>query len=238
VSGEVMVFVVLAVVALILVNTQAVTSLTTERDGQTLELLLVTEVSAREFVFSKMGGIFFNSKEIILAPMLYLTMAWVRGGVDLESLIFSLFGFLILVVFAATLGLHQGFAYTSSRSAILNSMGTVFLLFVGTFICMILMVESRSSFALQFVSFLGFIGGGSLGLWSSLTHRISSTALAIAASILPFLTFYAVVSFLLEDTAAVFAALGFAYLFTTAAMLIPAVSAFEVALGRATLERG
>lgn len=238
ISGESLVFVLLSVVALILVNTQSVTSLTTERDGQTLELLLVTEVSAREFVFSKLGGVLFNTKELIAAPLLYQVMIFLRGQVDLESLIFSLFGFLALLIFAATLGLHNGFAHASSRSAIVNSLGTVFFLFVGTFICMMLMVESRSSFGLQIFSFFAFIGGGSLGLWASLTYRLSSPALAMAAAGLPFLTFYAVVSYLLGNTASVFLSLVCAYGFTTAAMLVPAVSAFEVSLGRTTLERG
>src|SRR5690606_37752229 len=65
-------FVVLALLALMLVNAQAVTSITSERDGQTLELLLVTDVTAKEFVFSKLGGVFYNTKEVLLVPLLLL----------------------------------------------------------------------------------------------------------------------------------------------------------------------
>ena len=53
-----------------------------------------------------------------------------------------------------------------------------------------------------------------------------------------FLTFYGIVSFLIGDTAAVFLAILVPFGFTVAAILVPAVSAFDVALGRATNDRG
>ncbi len=46
----------LGFVSLLFVNAQAVTSITTERDARTLELLLVTDVTSREFVFGKLLG--------------------------------------------------------------------------------------------------------------------------------------------------------------------------------------
>jgi hypothetical protein len=72
----------------------------------------------------------------------------------------------------------------------------------------------------------------------SLTHKNPSPALRICAGSLPFLTFYAIVSFLLHDAAAVCSALVAAYGFATLAMLVPAVTAFDVALGRTTADRG
>ncbi|TWT57333.1 ABC-2 family transporter protein [Thalassoglobus neptunius] len=231
-------FVLLSLLALILVNAQAVTSLTSERDGQTLELLLVTEVTAKEFIFGKLGGALFNMKEVIVVPVVFAVMAWAQGQYNLEGLIFLLLGYLTLVVFATTLGLHSGLTFSNSRSAIMNSLGTLFFLFVGVFVCMLLIVEARKSFALQFVPFSFFMFGGGLGLWSSLTHKNPSTALTTSAWLLPFLTFYAIVSFLLNDTAAVFMAVVVPFGFTVAAMLVPAVSAFDVALGRTTNDRG
>ncbi|MEW4488971.1 ABC transporter permease subunit [Thalassoglobus sp. JC818] len=231
-------FVLLSLLALFLVNAQAVTSLTSERDGQTLELLLVTEVTAKEFIFGKLGGALFNMKEVIVVPIVFAVMAWAQGQYNLEGLIFLLLGYLTLVVFATTLGLHSGLTFSNSRSAIMNSLGTLFFLFVGVFVCMLLIVEARKSFALQFVPFSFFMFGGGLGLWSSLTHKNPSTALTTSAWLLPFLTFYAIVSFLLNDTAAVCMAVVVPFGFTVAAMLVPAVSAFDVALGRTTNDRG
>lgn len=237
-SPEALVFAGLAVLTLILVNAQAVTSLTSERDGQTLELLLVTEVTAKEFVFGKLAGVLFNTKEVILLPLLLACLTFFRGGMSPLALVSLFLGYVVLVLFTAMLGLHSGFSYHSSRAAIVNSQGTVFFLCLGILICMMLIVEARASFALQLIPFMVFILGGSLGLWMSLTHKNPSPALTMCAWGLPFLTFYAIVSFMLGDLASVCLAIVAAYGFTTLAMLIPAVSAFDVALGRTTIDKG
>jgi hypothetical protein len=231
-------FVALALLALMLVNAQAVTSITSERDGQTLELLLVTDVTAKEFVFSKLGGVFYNTKEVLLVPLLLLVWYAFQGTVTMEQLIYLVVGYLGVAVFSAMLGLHSGLSYDSSRSAIATSLGTMFFLFIGIFICMMLMVEARASFALQFPPFLMFILGGSLGLYASLTARNPSRALMFAAMILPFCTFYAITGFLLGNTLGVALMILFAYGFPTVAMLVPAISEFDVALGRTTQDKG
>jgi len=103
-----------------------------------------------------------------------------RGILTVENLIYVTLGFLSLITFAAMLGLHSGLSYSISRTAIANSLGTMFFLFIGIFICMILILQARASFGLQLPSFLVFILGGSLGLWASLTHRNPSPALTLA----------------------------------------------------------
>jgi ABC-type transport system involved in multi-copper enzyme maturation permease subunit len=231
-------FVAVGLVALLLVNAQAVTSLTTERDAKTLELLLVTDITAREFIFGKIGGVLYNMREAILLPVLGLVWMATQRLLPIEHFVYVALGFLLLVVFAAVLGLHSGLSFDNSRSAIANSLGTMFFLFLGVFICMMLIVEARSSFFQQMTSFLVFILGGSMGLWASLTHRNPSTALTISAFLLPFFTFYSIISFLLGDTLAPWLVVSFAYGFTVAAMLVPAVSEFDVALGRTTLDKG
>ena len=62
-------FVGLCLISLIIINAQAVTALTSERDGKTLELLLMTDVTAKEFIYGKLGGIFYNTKELIVIPL-------------------------------------------------------------------------------------------------------------------------------------------------------------------------
>lgn len=227
-------FVGIAFVSMLLINAQAVTAITSERDGATLELLLVTEVSAKEFIYGKLGGVLYNTRELILVPPLLLLPLVLQDQLTIENFAYVTFGFLVLCVFSAMLGLHSGLSYFISRTAIANSLGTLFFLFVGILICMMLIVQARSSFALQLPCFLLFILGGSLGLWASLTHRNPSPALTLSAWILPFCTFYAITSFLLGQTLGVALFVSAAYGFTTIAMLVPAISEFDVALGRSS----
>ncbi len=232
------VFVALSLITLMLVNAQAVTSLTSERDGKTLELLLMTDVTAREFIFGKLGGVLYNWKEAILAPPLLAFYVTVTGQLTAEQFVYVLIGYAVLVMFSASLGLHAGLSFDKSRTGIANSLGTMFFLFIGIFIFMLLLIEARSSFFLQFQSFLVFIGVGSIALFASLSHKNPSMALRISAMILPFLTFYSITEFLLQGTLGVCLAISAAYGFTTAAMLVPAVSEFDMALGRTTHEKG
>ena len=122
---------------MMLINAQGVTALTSERDAGTLELLLVTDITAKEFIVGKLGGILYNSKELILIPLFFMVWYLWQGILTFENFSYITLGFLSLVVFAAMLGLHSGLSYTISRTAIANSLGTMFFLFVGIFICMI-----------------------------------------------------------------------------------------------------
>jgi ABC-type transport system involved in multi-copper enzyme maturation permease subunit len=228
----------LSLVSLILVNAQAVTSLTSERDAQTLELLLVTNVTAKEFVFGKLGGVLFNAKEVILVPLILLFSLALNGEFTMESTFYVTISYLVLVAFSAMVGLHAGLSYGQSRAAIANSLGTVFFLFVGIFVCMMLIVEARASFELQLTPFLVFILGGGLGLWASLSHKNPSPALMIASGLLPFLTFYAITGYLIGGTLGVALSVVAAYGFTTLAMLVPAIGSFDVALGRSSADKG
>lgn len=231
-------FVGLGLLSLVLMNAQAVTSMTTERDAKTLEILLVTDVTAKEFIYGKLGGAIYNAKEVILLPLALALWFSVVGILSVENLVYVMSGFIVLAMFAVMLGLHSGLSFENSRMAIANSLGTMFFLFLGIFICMMLILEARSSFWLQLPSFLVFILGGSLALATSLTHKNPSPALSLSAFILPFFTFYAITSFLLQETLGVCLVIAGTYGFTTLAMLVPAVSEFDVALGRTTLDRG
>ncbi len=226
-----------AILSLLLINAQAVTSITTERDMNTLDILLATDLNAKEFMFGKIVGAAWNAREMILVPLLLLVWAAVRGyaaGLTAESVIYLVIGYLVLSLFAIMLGLHGGLTWDNSRNAIANSLGTMFFLFIGIFIFMLLLVEARTSFAIQMQSFIVFIGLGSIGLYGSMTHKNPSNALTLAAIILPFLTFYAITDFLLGGSLGVCLCICAAYGFASIAMLVPAISDFDVALGRTT----
>jgi len=129
------------------------------------------------------------------------------------------------------LGLHCGMHYADSRTAAGVSLGTVFFLFLGVVTCIAMMV-SFSGFQTQLFPFAVFIGGGAVGLYVSLGVRNPSPAILAASVLLPFVTFHAITSFVLGETLSVFLLACGIYGFATAAMLIPAIGAFDIAMGR------
>ena len=158
----------LFILSLLLVNAQAVTSVTNERDRGALDLLLVTDLDAREFVFGKLGGVFYNAKEMVLVPMLLCGYLWTTRALTGENLTYLLLGLGVMNLFAAMLGLHAGMNYDNSASAIGVSLGTLFFLFIGIATCMRMMIAFSGSFHMQLQPFLAFMGGGSLGLYLAL----------------------------------------------------------------------
>ena len=79
----------------------------------------------------------------------------------------------------------------------------------------------------------------SCSLWRRLLNRQAlgsrnpSAAIGAASLLLPFATYYAIVGFLLGYTLPIFLVLGAMYGFTTAAMLVPALGEYNIAMGRA-----
>ncbi len=133
-----------------LVNAQAVTSLTSERDARALDLLLVTDLTPKEIVFGKLGGVFYNTKEMVLLPMLLCVGICVGGGLSFENLLYLLGGLAVLYAFAAMLGLHAGMTYANSGVAVATSLGTLFFLFLGVGVCMRIMMAFSGSFRRSF----------------------------------------------------------------------------------------
>ncbi len=220
--------------SLVLVNAQAVTSLTSERDGRSLDLLLVTDLTPKEIVFGKLGGVCYNAKEMIALPALLCGYLGWRGVLGLEDLLLLLGGLAVLYAFVAMLGIHAGMHYANSRHAIAGSLGTVFFLFVGVATCIWMMIVFSGSFHAQFMPFFVLMVAGGIGLYLVLGARNPSTAIGVASFACPFATFYAITSYMLGSNIAAFLAMSFAYGFATVALLIPAIDEFDVATGRTT----
>jgi ABC-type transport system involved in multi-copper enzyme maturation permease subunit len=225
----------LFLLSLVLVNAQSVTSLTSERDGGAIDLLLVSDLTPKEIVFGKLGGVFYNTKEMVLLPLVICGYLWYISTLSLENLIYLSGGLVVLYLFVAMLGVHAGMIYPNSRSAIATSLGTVFFLFLGVAVCMRMMVAFSGSFQAQLQPFLAFMIGGGIGLYVALGARNPSAAIGLASFLCPFATFYAITSFFLDYTLGVFLVTAVAYGFTTAAMLVPAIYEFDVATGRTTI---
>jgi ABC-type Na+ efflux pump permease subunit len=248
-----------AVLSLLLVSAQAVTSITSERDGKALDLLLVTDLSPNEFVFGKLWGVIYNTKEFLLPPLLLAIYYAASGtlantprdastfGALLANFVplFCLLGsLLVLLAFAMMLGIHVALRIENSRLAIGNTLGTIFFLCIGTLISIYLIIINGGSLGNQLLSFSAFIGLGIGGLWYVLSADRPSPALTLAAVFCPFAMFYTVTNILIAkpgstesaDPLIPFLVIGGAFGFAISAMLVPLLSEFDVATGRPTLQ--
>jgi hypothetical protein len=244
----------ICVLSLLLVSAQAVTSITSERDGKALDLLLVTDISPTEFVFGKLGGVLYNTKEFIIPPLLLAVYYAIQGALaytredeigllrNVGPLLCVLGAIAVLVAFVMTLGLHVALRIENSRASIVHTLGTVFFLSVGALVSIYLIVINGGSLGNQLLSFSAFIGLGIGGLWWVLSADRPSAALTLASVFCPLAMFYSVVNILIakpgsqesSDPLVPFLVIGAAFGFTIAAMLVPLLSEFDVALGRTT----
>lgn len=224
----------LLVIGLILVNALAVTSLTNERDLRALDLLLVTDLTPKEIIFGKLGGIFYNSKEMILLPIGLCVLLWYQEFMSTENLVFLVIAIFVMNAFVAMLGVHVGMTYAESRTAVGVSLSTVLFLLLGIGVCMRMMVAFQGSFNQQLQAFVAFMVGGGAGLYLTLGRRNPSKAIGIASFATPFVTFYVITSFLQASFGAAFLLTVATYGFATTALLVPAIAEFDVATGRTT----
>ena len=194
----------LGVLSLILVNAQGVTSLTSERDTGALDLLLVTELSPKQFIYGKLYGVLYNAKEMVALPLLLILWFAINGTMSIENATYAVIDGLLLTHFSAMLGIHAAITYTNSRAAVANSLGTIFFLLIGIGICAWLILLSDRQFARQLLSFMIFIGAGSVALFGSLGAKNPSRAIALVALLTPFWSFYCVISLLNRDVLAAF----------------------------------
>jgi len=224
----------MALASLVAVAALAVTSVTTERDRGTFDLLLVSDLEPGEFIWGKLLGVLAVAREIVVLPLVLCAALVATGISSLEDGIYLCLGMGILLFFAAVLGLHVGLSYQSSRRAIGVALGTVAFLFVGVATAMRIMVAFGSSFELQLAPFLAVIVGGAVGLYAALAARNPSPAIGWASAMLPALTFVAITGFLQGNTLQVLFVAAVAYGFATLAMLVPAIGAFDLLTGRTT----
>lgn len=245
------------VLSLLLLAAQSVTSITSERDGNQLDLLLATDLSPKEFVFGKIGGVLWNSKEFLLPPLILAVVYAVYGAYMPQAKIYAgesilknswlplfciLGAMVVMLAFALVLGLHVSLRIESSRLAIANTLGTIFFLSIGTLISIYLIIINGGSLGNQLLSFAGFLGMGIGGFWWVLSAGRPAAALTLASVLCPLLGFYAVINILIAkpgsnesaDPLIPFLAVAGSFGFTIYAMLLPLISEFDVATGRTT----
>jgi hypothetical protein len=160
---------------------------------------------------------------------------------NIESLLSIDLGALVVLAFAAVLGVHVSLRTINSQLAIINTLGTIFFLSVGTLVC-IALILINGRFESQWFSFIFFLAAGIGGLWWVLSADRPSPALTLASFLCPPAVFYCVTSVLIGkpgteesgDPVILFLVVAGAFGFTVAAMLVPLLSEFDVALGRTT----
>ncbi len=220
-------------VSIVMVNALAVTAITTERDGRALDLLMVTDLSPKEFLFGKLFGVMTVAADMILLPLAMIVyLCWV-GAISVENSVYLSLGFIAINVFVIVLGIHCGMSYNFSRQAIGVSLGTVFFLFLGVITSMVMMVSFTGSVEAQFGPFLACLVGGAIGLYVALGWHTPSSALALASFALPLSMFYSITSLLLGGYLEAFIVLTGVYSFATVAIALPRLSEFLVSSRRA-----
>jgi len=160
---------------------------------------------------------------------------------NMEALVFLVAGTVVILAFAIVLGVHVALRNENTRVAVINTLATVFFLSGGTMVC-IYLILINGRFEYQWTSFILFIAAGIGGLWWVLNGDRPSTALTVASWCCPLAMFYTVTNILVAkpgseestDPLVPFLVAGGAFGFTLAAMLVPLLSEFDVALGRTT----
>jgi ABC-type transport system involved in multi-copper enzyme maturation permease subunit len=241
------------VLSLLLVSAQAATAITSERDTGALDLLLVTDLTPKEFIFGKLGGIAYNTKEYLLPPLILALVYAVygclatppanhpelRAPMNVTSYLCVAGSGVVLLAFAMVLGIHVALRTPNSRLAIIHTLSTIFFLSIGTLVCVaLILINGR--FEYQWGSFVFFLVAGIGGLWWVLSGDRPSPALTWASWFCPLAVLYTVMNILVAkpgslesaDPLIPFLVIGAAFGFTVAAMLVPLLSEFDVAMGR------
>ena len=219
-------------VSIVMVNALAVTAITTERDGRALDLLMVTDLSPKEFLFGKLFGVMIIAADMILLPLVIVGYLWFSNLISLENLFYLSVGFLTVNVFGIALGIHCGMSYNFSRQAISVSLGTVFFLFLGVVTSMVMMVSFTGSVEAQFGPFLACLVGGAIGLYVALGWNSPSSALALASAALPLAMFYSITSLLMGNYLSAFIVMTGVYSYSTIAIMLPRLTEFLVSTRR------
>jgi len=113
-------------------------SITSERERQTFDLLRTTLLSARSFVFGKLGSAFSYLFLLILAGIPIQSIAFLLGGVGIGETIVSGLMLIITAIFYCTLGIFFSSFMKRTLTATISSYAAILLSFLAIAIMFIL----------------------------------------------------------------------------------------------------
>jgi hypothetical protein len=234
----------IGILSLLLISAQSVTSVTSERDLGALDLLIITDITPKEFIYGKILGILYNTKEYIVPPLAMVVAYAVLdqlGTYTVQGPLYLGIAILVLMAFTVMLGIHVALRNDNTRLSAINTLGTIFFLSIGTMVC-IYLILINGRFEYQWLSFAGFIVAGIGGLWWVLSAERPSAALNVASAICPIAVFYTITNILIgkpttgesTDPLIPLIVTGGAFGFALIAMAVPLMSEFDVAVGRSS----
>jgi ABC-type transport system involved in multi-copper enzyme maturation permease subunit len=121
-------------------------SITSERERQTFDLLRTTLLSARSFVFGKLGSSFSFLFLLILTGVPVQSLAFILGGVGLGEMIVSGLMLVVTAIFYCTLGIFFSSLMRRTLAATISSYAAILLSFllIGVMFFLIAYIESIS----------------------------------------------------------------------------------------------
>lgn len=110
-------------------------AITSERERQTFDLLRTTLLSARDFVFGKLGSAFTYLFLLILTALPIQSLAFILGGVGMAEMVVSSLMLVVTALFFCTLGIFFSSFMKRTLTATVSSYATV----LGSFLILILL---------------------------------------------------------------------------------------------------
>lgn len=150
------------------------TSISGERERQTLDLLLCTDLSPWKIIFGKITSALSFVFLLIIAAMPFMSIVFLFGGITILDIIKVVLFYMITAILVSSIGLYCSARFKRVVTSIIASYFIMSLLFVGTLIAyglFIVILNARGSY--QFINtynyeiLLAFLGiNPGLGIFS------------------------------------------------------------------------
>ncbi len=199
----------------------------------------MSELSPKEFIYGKLYGVLYNSKEMIALPVLTAIGMFVLGIFSGENLVLFLIDFLLLVPF-------RGNARTARRDHVHQQphcggqQPGDDLLPHGRHLALCVLDRAQQPGIRPPTPELHDLHRGRQrrALWLAWGQESVATRSHLSRLLTPFWTFYCIISLVNGDVMAAFLVSAGVYGFAILAMLVPAVGDFDIALGRTSAIQG
>ncbi|HYG60736.1 MAG TPA: ABC transporter permease subunit [Symbiobacteriaceae bacterium] len=112
-----------------------------EREKQTLDLLLITRLSAFQVVVGKLGAAVSFTLLLMFAGLPVFSLLFLLGGIALEALLRTVVVYVVTVLFVGAIGLYFSSVFKRTQAAVIAAYGVSLGLIVGSLLLSLLMIE-------------------------------------------------------------------------------------------------